>query len=140
MCQMSTFFQKRLNWYGHIRRREEDNISRKMMDIVVPGKRRRGRPRRRWIDNNREDMIKYELTADMNENKQYWKVMVKAAHKDVEIFSKGEKRNNATFQQNQHASSKMHIYLHTFGYGAVTSFLLHTVYRKNILKFICCRY
>ena len=27
----------------------------KMMDMVLPGKRRRGRPRRRWIDNNRED-------------------------------------------------------------------------------------
>ena len=69
---MSTFLrQKRLNWYGHIRRREEDNLSRKMMDMVVPGERRRGRPRLRWIDNNREDMKKYELTADMTENRQY---------------------------------------------------------------------
>ena len=46
-------------------RREEDNLSRKMMGMVVPGKRRRGRPRLRWIENNREDMTKYELTADM---------------------------------------------------------------------------
>ena len=78
VCQMSTFLrQKRLNLYGHIRRREEDNLSRKIMDMVVPGKRRRGRPRRIWIDNNREDMSKYELTADMTENRQYWKMMVK---------------------------------------------------------------
>ena len=43
MCQMSTFLrQKRFNLYGHIRRREEDNLSRKIMDMVVPGKRRRG--------------------------------------------------------------------------------------------------
>ena len=78
VCQMSTFLrQKRLNMYGHIRRREEDNLSRKIMDMVIPGKRRRGRPRRRWIDNNREDMNKYELTADMTENRQYWKMMVK---------------------------------------------------------------
>ena len=78
VCQMSTFLrQKRLNLYGHIRRREEDNLSRKIMDMVVPGKRRMGRPRRRWIDNNREDMNKYELTADMTENRQYWRMMVK---------------------------------------------------------------
>ena len=78
VCQMSTFLrQKRLNLYGHIRRREEDNLSRKIMDMVVPGKRRRGRPRRRWIDNNREDMSKYELTADMTENRQYRNMMVK---------------------------------------------------------------
>ena len=77
VCQMSTFpRQKRLNWYGHIRRREED-LEKKMMDMVVPGKRRRRRPRRRWIDNNREDMNRYELTADMTENRQYWKMMVK---------------------------------------------------------------
>ncbi len=43
VCQMSTFLiQKRLNWYGHIRRREEDNLSTKTMDVVVQGKRRRG--------------------------------------------------------------------------------------------------
>ena len=77
MCQMSTFLkQKRLHLYGHIRRREEDNLSRKIVDMIVPGKRRRERPRRRWIDNNREDMSKYELTADMTENRQYWKMMV----------------------------------------------------------------
>ena len=47
------------------------------MDMVVAGKRRRGRPRRRWIDVNRADINKYELTADMTENRQYWKMMVK---------------------------------------------------------------
>ena len=33
---------KRLIWYGHIRRREEDNLSRKMMDMVVPGEEKNG--------------------------------------------------------------------------------------------------
>ena len=56
---MSTFLrQKRLNWHGQ----EEDNLSRKMMDMVVRGKRRRGRPRPRWIDNNREDI--YQIRTD----------------------------------------------------------------------------
>ena len=65
--------------YGHIKRREEDNLSRKHTDMVVPGKKRRRRTRRGWNDNNREDMNKYELTADMTENRQYWKMMVKTA-------------------------------------------------------------
>ena len=77
VCQMSTFLrQKRLHWYRHVKRRDEDNISRHIMDMVVPGKRRRGRSKLRWIDNNREDMTKYELTADVTENRQYWKMMV----------------------------------------------------------------
>ena len=48
-----------------------------MMDMVVPRNRRRGLPRRRRIDNTREDMKPYELTADMTENRQYWTKMVK---------------------------------------------------------------
>ena len=47
------------------------------MSMVVTGKRRRGRPTLRWTDNIREDMTKYELTADMTENRQYYKMMVK---------------------------------------------------------------
>ena len=77
-AKMSTFLrQKRLHWYGHVKRREEDNLSSQMMDVIVPGKRRRRRPRLRWTDNHREDMTKYELTADTTENRQYWKMMVK---------------------------------------------------------------
>ena len=66
ICQMSTFLkQTRLNWYGHTNRREKHNLSRKMMDMVLPGKRRRGQPRRRWIDNTRDDLKIYELTDDI---------------------------------------------------------------------------
>ena len=90
---MSAFLrEKRLHRHGYIRRREEDNLSRKSMDMIVPGKRTRGRPRRRWSDNNREDMSKYKLTADMTVNRQYWKWLWRLAHKDVEMVSKGEKR------------------------------------------------
>ena len=41
------------------------------------GEEKKGRPRQIWIDNNREDMGKYELTAGMTENRQYWKMMIK---------------------------------------------------------------
>ena len=93
MCQMSTFLrQKRLNWYRHVKRREEDNLSRKVMDMVLRGKRRRGLPRWRCIDNTWEDMTKYQLvTADMTEKRQYWKMMVKTGPQRWEMVSKGEK-------------------------------------------------
>ena len=58
-------------------KRRRQLIKKNHGHMVVPGKRRRGRSRRRWIDNNREDMSKYELTANMTENRQYWKMMVK---------------------------------------------------------------
>ena len=49
---------------------------------------KKGRPRRRWIDINRKDMNKYELTADMTENSQYWKMMMKT---DPQICGDGLK-------------------------------------------------
>ena len=49
----------RLHWHGHMRRREVAyNVGRRMLEIVVPGRRRRGRPKRRWMDVMREDMEK----------------------------------------------------------------------------------
>ena len=93
MCQFNvnipeTETIKLVRTYQEKRRRKP---IKKMMDMVVPGKRRRGRPRLRWIDNNREDMNKYELTADMNEKDSTGKLWRRLAHKDVEMVSKGEK-------------------------------------------------
>ena len=46
----------RLRWYGRVKRREEDYVGKRMMEMTMPGRRKRGRPRRRWMDLVREDM------------------------------------------------------------------------------------
>ena len=46
----------RLCWYGHIKRREEDYVGKRIMEMAVPDIRKRGRPKRRWMDLVREDM------------------------------------------------------------------------------------
>ena len=46
----------RLRWYGHVKRREKDYMGKRMMKMAVPGRRKRGRPRRRWMDLVGEDM------------------------------------------------------------------------------------
>ena len=35
----------RLRWYGHVMRRDKEYVRRKMMEMELPGKRRRGRKR-----------------------------------------------------------------------------------------------
>ena len=46
----------RLRWYGHVMRRDQEYIGRKMMEMELPGKRRRGRPKRRFLDVVNENM------------------------------------------------------------------------------------
>ena len=41
---------------GHVKRREEGHVLRRMLDAPVPGKRRRGRQKSRWKDSCKRDM------------------------------------------------------------------------------------
>ncbi|KAK3568194.1 hypothetical protein QTP86_000232 [Hemibagrus guttatus] len=38
--------EARLRWFGHIQRRESEYIGRRMLDMELPGRRQRGRPKR----------------------------------------------------------------------------------------------
>ncbi|KAK3508959.1 hypothetical protein QTP70_015383, partial [Hemibagrus guttatus] len=48
--------EARLRWFGHVQRRESEYIGRRMLDMELPGRRRRGRPKRRYMDGINEDM------------------------------------------------------------------------------------
>ena len=39
----------RLRWYGHVMRRDQEYVGRKMMEMKLPRKRKRGRPKRRYM-------------------------------------------------------------------------------------------
>ena len=47
-----------MRWYGYVMRRDQEYVGIKMMETELPGKRRRGRPRRRFLDVVKEDMGK----------------------------------------------------------------------------------
>ena len=40
--------ERRLNWYGHVMRRDGEHILRKVLRADIPGKRKRGQPKTRW--------------------------------------------------------------------------------------------
>ncbi|XP_047476374.1 uncharacterized protein LOC125030385 [Penaeus chinensis] len=44
----------RMRWYGHVKRREEGHPAKVAMEIIVPGRRPRGRPKQRWRDGKRD--------------------------------------------------------------------------------------
>ena len=45
--------KRQLSWYGHIRQRDTEYITRMVLDKDIPGKRPRGRLRIRWMDSTR---------------------------------------------------------------------------------------
>ena len=48
--------ESRLKWYGHVMRREEHCVGRRATEMKVEGRRKRGRPKRRWLDRVRGDI------------------------------------------------------------------------------------
>ena len=50
--------QKRLRWFGHIVRTDEEVEKKKVLELKIKGQRKRGRPVKRWIDVVEEDMRK----------------------------------------------------------------------------------
>ena len=45
-----------LRWYGHVMRKDQEYVGRRVMEMELPGKRKRGRPKRRFLDIMKEDM------------------------------------------------------------------------------------
>lgn len=47
----------RLKWFGHVQRMPETRIPRQYLERKVPGKRPVGRPRRKWMDQIKDDLL-----------------------------------------------------------------------------------
>ena len=56
--------ESRLKWYGHVLRREDEYIGKRVMGMEVPGKRRSGRQKRRWMDTIGNDLLEKELSRE----------------------------------------------------------------------------
>ena len=42
--------KKRLQWYGHVKRMPEERIPKLIMDCIPRERRKRGRPRKTWME------------------------------------------------------------------------------------------
>jgi hypothetical protein len=64
----------RLAWYGHVMRRDESHITKRVMSMNVDGCPSRGRPKKRWMDCVKDDMrikgVSMEITSDRREWKK----------------------------------------------------------------------
>lgn len=63
----------RLLWYGHVMGREEIDIGKKVMELVVDGTWNKGRPRRRCNVSVREDLKEKKLKGNDMWDTVKWK-------------------------------------------------------------------
>ena len=70
----------RLRWYGHVMRRDQEYVGRKMMEMELPGKRRRGRPKRRFLDAVKEDIGEVGVKEMDVEDRKMWRMMIHCGH------------------------------------------------------------
>ena len=70
----------RLRWYGNVMRRDQEYVGRKMMEMELPGKRRRGRPKRRFLDVVKEDMEKVGVKETDVESSTVWRKMIRCGY------------------------------------------------------------
>ena len=66
--------------YGHIMRRDQEYVARKMMEMEIPGKRKRRRPNRRFLDVVKEDMGKVGAKETDVEDRTVWRKMIRCGY------------------------------------------------------------
>ena len=66
----------RLRWYGHVMRRDKEYLERKMIEMELPGKRRRGIPKRRFLDVVKEDMREVGAKETGVEDRTVWRQII----------------------------------------------------------------
>ena len=72
--------EDRLRWYGHVIMRDQEYVGRKMMEMKLPEKRRRGRPKRRFLDVVKEDMGEVGVKKTDLENRTVWRKMIRCGY------------------------------------------------------------
>ena len=69
--------ERRMHWFGHIKRREEEYLGRRILDMEVEGRRRRGRPKKRWKDRIGEDLRERGLSGEEVGDRALWRRLVR---------------------------------------------------------------
>ena len=69
--------ESRLKWYGYLLRREDEYVGKRVMGMEVLGKRRRGRPKRRWLDSIGNDLSERELSREDAQDRAKWRSLIR---------------------------------------------------------------
>ena len=69
--------EARLRWFGHVQRRDSEHIGRRMLSFELPGRRPRGRPKRRFMDVVKEDMKVVGVREEDAKDRARWRQLIR---------------------------------------------------------------
>jgi len=67
--------QKRVQWYGHVKRMPEERIPKLIVDWTPWERRKRGRPRKTWMEGVQAAMTTRNLEPDRWRNREEWRLV-----------------------------------------------------------------
>jgi len=72
--------KKRLRWFGHVVRMDDNRLPHRALHCYIEGKRSRGRPRKTWMDSVKEDLERRNIdirnATDLARDRARWKILV----------------------------------------------------------------
>ena len=80
---IETIRLNRLRWFGHVQRREENRILKRVLYMNLGTTRLRGRPRNRWQDEVKEDGRIVEGWQEKVHDREEWKLLRKARNRQI---------------------------------------------------------
>ena len=78
MTIKDSIIQRRLTCYGHVIRRDISPQIREVMEHEIPGKRKKGRPRKSWEECVKKDLERYGLRTEDAYDRVKWREHIKA--------------------------------------------------------------
>ena len=70
----------RLMWYEHVMRSDKEYVGRKMMEMELLGKRKRGRPKKRFLDVVKEEIGEVGAKKTDVEDRTVWRMMIRCGY------------------------------------------------------------
>ncbi|KAI5751754.1 hypothetical protein M8J77_010552 [Diaphorina citri] len=71
--------ERRLQWYGHVMRRDREYVGKRVRQIQVEGRRTRGKPKKKWEHCVNKDLEEKGLSEENANNRGRWKLLSKNA-------------------------------------------------------------
>ena len=124
--------ERRLNWYGHVMRRDGEHILRRVLRADMPGKRKRGRPKTRWKDACQRDLKSTGLRAGEETDREMWRRNIISYTGDPTLWEKPEeKKKKKRVPMRSHMKSDLVAQLETLGNSCNSSNMATPVEGKS---------